>query len=86
MELKILEETKNKLIFELVGEDHTFCNALKQELTESDDVKIASYKIEHPLRNVPQFIVETAGKDPRKAVADAAKRLQANLEKFRKSF
>src|SRR3989344_1668234 len=32
MELKVLEHSKNKLKIEMKGEDHTFCNALKEEL------------------------------------------------------
>lgn len=84
MELKILEETKTRMIFEIKGEDHTFCNALKQELWNDKDVQATSYKIDHPLVGVPQFIVDA--KNPRKSLVDAAKRLQKELDKFAKAF
>ena len=39
MELNILEHTKKRLVFELKGADHTFCNLLKNELWQDKDVK-----------------------------------------------
>jgi DNA-directed RNA polymerase subunit L len=86
MELKIIEESKTRMIFEVKGEDHTFCNALKQQLTDSEDVKLASYKIDHPLIGSPVFILETKSKEPKKVIADAAKELQKELDKFKKLF
>ena len=80
MEIKILEETKNKLIIEIEGEDHTFCNAIKEELNNDKDVKLASYKIPHPLVGEVTMHIEAA--DPKKALIDAAKRLNKNVEKF----
>ena len=32
MEIKILDDKKNKLVIEVKGADHTLCNALKTEL------------------------------------------------------
>ena len=32
MEFIVIEESKTKLVFELKGETHTFCNLLKEEL------------------------------------------------------
>lgn len=85
MEINILEESKNRIVFELKGEDHTFCNALKQELWADKDTKLASYKIDHPLVGVPEFILETKA-DPKKVLLNAAKNLQKELEKFKKAF
>ena len=45
MEIKILEETKNKLRFHVEGEDNTFLNLLKEELWKDKAVKIAAYKL-----------------------------------------
>ncbi len=87
MEIKIVEENKNKMIIELKGETHTFCNALKKELWNDKHVKIAGYNIAHPLVGVPKIIVETDGKEaPKKALTEAAKRLGAKAEKFKKAF
>ena len=87
MELKILEEKKNKLVFELKGENHTFCNALKQELWNDKHVKAAGYNIAHPLIGIPKFVVETdSGEKPKKALIEATKRLKNTSDKVKKAF
>lgn len=84
MELKIVEENKNRFVFKIIGEGHTLCNALKQELRQDDHVKIATYAVEHPLINEAHFILETDGAEPRKTVSAAIKRLDKTLEKLGK--
>ena len=84
MELVVIEESKDKMIFELKGETHTFCNALKQELQHNKGVEIATYKIDHPLVGVPQFLIETKGVEPRKVLKDALKSLKKKAEEFKK--
>jgi DNA-directed RNA polymerase subunit L len=84
MEFNALEESKTKLVFELKGETHTFCNALKQELLGVKGVEIATYRIEHPLVGVPKFLIETKGVEPRKALKDALKALKKKAEDFSK--
>jgi len=86
MELKILEEKKNKLIVELKGETHSFCNAIKKELWNDKSVKAAGYNINHPLVGVPKIIVETDGKDPKKALSDAAVRLNKSFDTLKSEF
>lgn len=83
MEVNILEEKKDKIIFEIKGEGHTLSNAIRKELWNDEHVKGAAYAIEHPLIEVPRFIVETDGADPRKALIAAAKRVQKDLEKVK---
>ncbi|MBT3813965.1 DNA-directed RNA polymerase subunit L [Candidatus Woesearchaeota archaeon] len=84
MDFKIIEESKEKLVFELEGETHTFCNALKKELQETKGVTVATYKIDHPLVGVPRFQVETKGVDPKKAIKDALKSLKKKVSEFEK--
>jgi len=84
MEIKIIEEKKNLLIFKVLGEGHTVCNALKRELLNDDKVKTATYAVAHPLIEEAQFIVETTGEEPRKAISVAIKRLDKILEKLGK--
>jgi len=85
MKIKILEKSKNKLVFEIEGEGHGFCNMLKDELWKDKDVKVAAYRIEHPLMQKPKFIVE-AKTDVKKAIENAVKRLKTKIEKIEKSF
>lgn len=85
MEINVLEETKTKLVFELPGEDHTLCNALKRELWNDKSVKAAGYSVNHPSIGTPKMVVETSGESPRTAVLEAIKRLKKETDKMRKA-
>lgn len=84
MELNILEESKKRMVFELKGETHTFCNALKEALWKIKGVEIASYRIEHPLIGIPKFIIETKGIEPREALKKAISELRKSGKEFKK--
>ena len=87
MEIKILDDKKNKLMVEIKGVDHTLCNAIKREIWNDNHVKVATYSINHPQIGVPKMIVETDGKvSPRNALLSAVQRLQKNNTKFKKNF
>jgi DNA-directed RNA polymerase subunit L len=86
MNINVLEEKKNKIIFEVDGVSHGFCNLLKSELWEDKTVKVATYAIRHPLVGKPKFIVETDGAEPKKVLTSATQRVQKTLEKFEKEF
>ena len=45
MEVNILEEKKDKIIFEIKGEGHTLSNAIRKELWNDEHVKAAAYAI-----------------------------------------
>ncbi len=84
MEFKVLEETKTKLVFELEGETHSFCNALKNELLQVKGVNLATYSIDHPLVGVPKFLIEAKGVEPRKALKTALANLKKKAKEFQK--
>ncbi len=87
MEIKIIEDKKNKLVFESEGLGHTFCNVLKKELWNDSHVKVATYSIRHPLVSKPKMIVETDGSStPKNALLAAVQRLKKVSEKFKKEF
>ena len=87
MEIRILDDKKNKFVIEVKGTDHTLCNSIKTELWNDKHVKIATYSIRHPQISVPQVIVETDGEEsPRNALINAVQRLQKNNAKFKKEF
>lgn len=80
-----MEESKNRIIVEIVGESHAFCNALRKELWEDKHVKIAAYNIEHPYVSNPKMIVETDGQEkPKAALLKAAERIRDNSDKLKK--
>lgn len=84
MEFNVVEETKTKLTFELKGETHTFCNALKQELSLVKGVELVTYKIDHPLVGFPKFQMETKGIEPKKALKEALANLKKRTKEFQK--
>jgi DNA-directed RNA polymerase subunit L len=84
MELNVLEESKKRMVFELKGENHSFCNALKEALSEIKGVDITSYRIEHPLVGIPKFLIETKGIDPREALKKAIAELRKKGKDFKK--
>jgi len=83
MDVKILEEKKGRLVFNIEGDGSTLANMLKKELWNDEHVKAAGFTVEHPLINIPTFVVETDGADPKKTVSAAAKRIAKIIEKFR---
>ena len=87
MEIKVLDEKKNKLVIEIKGADHTLCNVLKTELLNDKHIKIATYGIRHPMISSPQMTVETDGEaTPRSVLSSAVTRLHKVNEKFLNSF
>jgi len=86
MEIKVLEEDKKKIIFEIKGENHTLSNLLEKEIWKDEDVKAAGYNVSHPLIGVPTMVVETNGKKTaREAVDDAVKRMKKQNADFMKA-
>lgn len=85
MELNVLESKKHRIVFELHGVDHTFCNALKQELWNDETVKVSAYTVSHSLVGKPRFVVESTG-DVTAALHDAVKRLQKRNKEFITAF
>ncbi|MBW3018773.1 DNA-directed RNA polymerase subunit L [Candidatus Woesearchaeota archaeon] len=83
MDIKIIEEKKNRIVFEMTGEDHTLANLLRKELWNDEHVKSAAYTIDHPEVGQPKFILETDGADPKKTLQAAAKRLVKELAKVK---
>lgn len=89
MKVNILKSDKNSIKVELVGEDHTFANALRKELWNNSGVKLAGYNVEHPLVSNPVLVVDSDGKqDPKKillkAVEDLRKKNLIIIEKLKK--
>ncbi len=82
MEIKFLEKKPKRVVFQLIGTNHTFCNSLKETLHEVPGVTIATYAIEHPQIGIPKFVVETKSGTPQ----DALKKAITLLLKENKTF
>ena len=87
MEIQILEETKTRLVLKVDGWGHIITNALKSELWNDKNIKLAGYNIAHPLEGVPVLVVETnTSSNPRKSLNEAIKRLKKSNSMFLKEF
>ena len=87
MEIKILEQTKTRAVFQIPGADHTLCNALKKELVDVKGVTVATYAIEHPQVGIPKMLIETTDKlTPKQAIKEGIKLLQSKNKEFLKKF
>lgn len=85
MELELVKKENGSLLVKIVGENHTLCNLLREELNKDENVVSAAYTIEHPLTESPKFYVKIKkGKSPERAFTDAAGRIVEQLEDLRK--
>jgi DNA-directed RNA polymerase subunit L len=86
MEIRILENEPKRLIFQLIGADHTLCNALKKELLDVEGVEIATYAVEHPQIGIPKIHIETSSTTPKKALEEAILSLKNKNKEFLSAF
>lgn len=86
MELKVHENTKNRLKLEFIGKTHTLCNLLSKELWSDKDIVIAGYTLEHPSISNAVLTVETSKGDAKKALLDAINRLAKTDKEFLSGF
>ncbi len=84
MEVKIVEDKKTRLVFDIDGESNTITGALRTEMWNDSHVKAVGYNHDHPLIETARFVVETdTSEEPRKAFSGAIKRLQKEIEKLK---
>ncbi|MBS3815113.1 MAG: DNA-directed RNA polymerase subunit L [Hadesarchaea archaeon] len=84
MELEETEKEGTTMKIRVIGEGHTFCNALRAKLHEDDRVETAAYNIEHPLLAHPEMHVTVQeSRSPRRAYTRAAKAIADDYSEFR---
>lgn len=87
MEINLLNRSKNELKIQLVGEGHTFCNALYAMLLKDTTIDFPGYNISHPLIAQPTVYIRMRGrKRPEKALVEAAENLTSNLDELKTAF
>ena len=76
MKINVLNRSKTELRIEIVGEGHSFCNALQSTLLKDNSIEYVGYNISHPLIAQPIIYIRTKGRRrPENALIDAAKNL-----------
>ena len=85
MEIEITKNQQNHAEFILKGQRHTLPNLLRDRLLKDSSVTFAAYRLKHPLDNDSLFAVKTKGKTAKKALQDACKQIDKDLEDLRKA-
>ena len=83
MEINVLRSEKDEIEFQI--ENVTLAEILRVYLNEDDAVSFAAWKRDHPTK-LPIMLVQTKGKSPKKAVADAVNSIVKDLDKVEADF
>jgi len=87
VKINVLKHEGNDLRVELVGEGHSFCNALQSILLKDETLDFAGYNLPHPLVGQPTIYVRGKGRrDLWRALLDASESLEKELEHIQKRF
>ena len=87
MKINVLKHEGNELRIELVGEGHSFCNALQSILLKDETLDFAGYNLPHPLVGQPTIYVKGKGRrDLWRALLDASESLEKELDQIQKRF
>jgi len=81
MKLKVVENKKDKLAIEVIGESHTLLNLLR-ETSWKTGADQASYMIEHPYMSNPKLIIKA--QNPKKVLIDAVQQVTEQANAFEK--
>jgi len=87
LDIKVIKNEGSFMEFRIIGEDHTLCNILRAALLENEKVKVAAYRIDHPLldRKRPMFIINTDGTvSPKDALLEAIKNVEKDIKELKK--
>jgi DNA-directed RNA polymerase subunit L len=86
MDVRVIAREDKRLEVELVGENETLLNLLKQRLLQNPDVDAATFLIGHPLLDQPRLVVHMRKGKPEAALRAAAKELREELDKLETEF
>ncbi len=80
MEVKTITKEKNELEVEIIGEDHSLPNILREMIMQDPSVEFASYIIDHPKLGNPKLYIKTNGKKTaEKVLNDAVKKVRKEV-------
>lgn len=82
MEMRLVSKTDKKMEIEVIGENDTLLNLLKQRLLTDPSVETATYIMGHPYLDNPLFVIETKTGKPDAALKNAAKDLRQQFDAF----
>jgi DNA-directed RNA polymerase subunit L len=83
MELRVLENKKDKLKVEVIGESHTLLNLLRENAWKGKADQ-ATYMIEHPELSQPKIIIRA--NNPKKILVSSAQMIIDDSKGFSREF
>ena len=83
MELQILNEEKDVIEIKFIGETHTLCNILRDELWSLEGTSSASYNLKHPLVGHPVLVVKAKKGKARELLFEAVDSLKNKTKELR---
>ncbi len=83
MEIRYLKQEKNEIEVEL--DNLTVAEILRVYLNKDPAVSFAAWRREHPSKN-PVLKVKTSGKTAKKAISDAASKIEKEADKLVRDF
>lgn len=87
VEIRIKNKEKNKVVYEIIGEDHTLGNLLEKTLINKDGVSYASYENPHPLENkIVLTIITQDGTDPERVLKEAIREIIELSRNFKERY
>ena len=84
MDVKVIKNEKDNILVELSNQ--TVAELLRVYLNEDEGVAMAAWKREHPSKPIVFEIKTTKGKSAKKALEDAAARVQKETDKVLDEF
>lgn len=86
MDVRVLHKDDKSLEVEIIGENETLLNLLKQRLLGHADVESATFLVGHPLLDQPRLFVQVRKGKPETVLKAAAKELREDLDKLETEF
>lgn len=86
MELNKIKQTKRQLEIEVIGENETILNPIKQALVQNEKIDYAEYFSERPTEKKPRLYLRTTEGNPLDVLSKTVKQLSKETEKFQKKF
>ena len=86
MQIRVHTKDEKSIEVEVIGENETLLNLLKQKLLNHPDVDSATYLIGHPLLDQPRFFLQVRKGKPEQLLKQAAKELREEFDRLETEF
>lgn len=86
MELRTIKKNEKELEIEVIDENETLLNPIKEVLLKNKDVEYATYMCDHPESKKRRLYIRVKKGKPEEVLAESVKQLQGEVKNFIKDF